>query len=72
MPTLRDEWSFGPTGAVRLLGAMIVVTLTRCAGVFRGDVKTEVEVETRVGLARVRSVLGGGFSLEWCRAVHLL
>ena len=60
MPTLRDEWSFGPTGAVRLLGAMIVVTLARCARVLCGDVKIEVEVEfevkARVGLARIRSV----------------
>ena len=42
---MRAEWSSGPTGVVRLQGAMIVVTLARCTGVFCGDVDVEVEVE---------------------------
>lgn len=29
--TLRDEWLFDPTMVTRLLGAMIVDTVERCA-----------------------------------------
>lgn len=50
---------------------MIVVTLARCTGVFCGDVDVEVEGETRVDLARYYFDLGGGLSMNWCRAVLL-